>query len=83
MNFCQYMDLFHMFSSYLITEILILKCLYWDPQFRSRQVKKMFGITNTWRVQTNIGGIEKKKLTSGGGVTFIWHSRVNILYIFQ
>ena len=54
------MDLFHMVSSYLITEILILKCLYWDPQFRSRQVKKIFGITNTWRVQTNIGGLRKK-----------------------
>ena len=67
MNFCQYMDLFHMFSSYLITEILILKCLYWDPQFRSRQVKNIFGITNTWRLQTNIGGIGEKKLTSGGG----------------
>ena len=54
------MDLFHMVSSYLITEILILKCLYWDPQFRSRQVKEIFGITNTWRVQTNIGGLRKK-----------------------
>ena len=28
------------FSSYLITEILVLKCLYWDRYFRYRQVKK-------------------------------------------
>ena len=63
------MDLFHMFSSYLITEILIMKCLYLDPQFQSRWVKKTFGITNKWEVQLNIEGIEKKnqKLTSAGG----------------
>ena len=30
----------NMFSSYLITEILVLKCLYWDRYFRYRQVKK-------------------------------------------
>ena len=28
-------------------------------------------------------GIEKKKITSGGGGDVYWHSRVNILYIFQ
>ena len=28
--------------------------------------KKIFGITNNWRVQTNIGGIEKKKINKRG-----------------
>ena len=79
------MDLFHMFSSYLITEILIMKCLYLDPQFQSRWVKKTFGITNKWEVQLNIEGIEKKikNWQVRGGGTFIWYSRVHVLYIFQ
>ena len=43
MNFCQYIDLFHMFSSYLITEILILKCLYWGSSISVQTSKK-----NVW-----------------------------------
>ena len=35
---------FHMLLSYLITEILILECLYWGRQFQYRWVKNLTGV---------------------------------------
>ena len=56
---------FHLFFSYLITEILILEYLYWKKIYE----KKIFGILNKRGVQISIRGWEKnKKLTTRGDV---------------
>ena len=48
---------FHMLLSYLITEVLILECLYLHRQFRYRWLKNIW--SNKRRVMISTGGLEK------------------------
>ena len=73
---------FHMLFSYLITETLILECLYWDRQFWYGWIKKIFGIINKQRGGTGcknkyLGEFVKNSKINKRLETFIWHSRVN------
>ena len=54
---------FHVFFTYLITEILILKCL----KISISVIKKIFGIINGWSNRDWVGWEKIHKLTSGGG----------------
>ena len=61
---------YHIFFSYLITEILILECLV-------QVIKKISGMINNWVVQISIGErLVKNSIINKWGGTFMWNSKV-------
>ena len=61
---------YHIFFSYLITEILILECLV-------QVIKKISGMINNWVVQISVGErLVKNSIINKWGGTFIWNSKV-------
>ena len=72
---------YHKFFSYLITEILVLECLYWDRHFWCRWLKKYLEKQINGAVQISIEEWRGWEVENSGGTFFGTQEYLNLKYL--